>query len=200
MSNRRKYKKEDGENENFLVSFYRNNKIMIWLLIIIIVGIIVMKYVTDNSKVNESVDGNVELSIEPNDISSVGIGNTINLMVNTNIEDAKIIWTSSNSNVATISNGSVTGMNYGKTTITATCIGNNQKKYSVSKEITVVEGNPNVELRSVNFLEGDLYLAYNRDYHLILTTSPSNALISNKVFSSSDEVSPKVVKKKKKRG
>uniref|UniRef100_UPI004055EA22 type I pullulanase n=1 Tax=Agathobacter sp. TaxID=2021311 RepID=UPI004055EA22 len=55
-------------------------------------------------------------------------------------ETAEIIWKSANTEIATVSDGKVTGVSVGSTTITATVDG-----YSVSCAVTVIEGTSGIE-------------------------------------------------------
>ena len=174
---------EKFERENGLVAFYRNNKILVWVLILIVIIIAIMKFVTFG---NSNKDSDIKVVIEPNTNLSVGVGNTINLNAKVNTINAVIIWTSSDTNIARVSNGNVTGVNYGKALITAAYYDTDGSKYVDSVEVTVSEGDPSVSLNSVSFEEGDLYMALGKDYQLGLILNPSNALISEKMFISSD--------------
>ena len=176
---------EKFERENGLVAFYRNNKILVWVLILIIIIILIMKFVTFGNKSNSS--GDINVIIEPKTNVTVGVGNTVYLDAKVNTINAVIVWTSSDTNVASVNNGNVVGVNYGKATITAAYYDTNGSKYVDSVEVTVSEGDPNVSLNNVYFPEGDLYMSLTDDYKLGLILSPSNALISEKMFISSDD-------------
>lgn len=180
-------KRDDDENEGFLKNFYYNNKLLIWILIIIVVFLLLMKYVGGNdSKVIPSKD-EVKITIEPKNSVSVGIGNTINLKANINVLDAIVFWTSSDSNIAKVNNGNVEGISLGQTRIIATYIDKDGNEYSDFCEVEVIEGDINVPLNDISFPEGDLYMPVNGKYDLKLILSPSNALISEKKFASSDD-------------
>lgn len=183
--------KEDKkiEKENAFVSFYRNYKILVWLLIIIIAIILIIMFAGNGKDKSKSTDNNdiVQIVIEQGNNVSVTIGNTISLSAKINVDDATIDWKSSNNDVAQVENGKVTGISYGTATITATYVDVDDKKYTSECDVTVIDGNPNVTLDSVDFEEGDLYIAPNNEYQLKLILDPSDAEITEKSFVSSDE-------------
>ncbi len=180
-------KKTEEENEPFFKTFYYNNKLLIWILIILVVFIILMKYILNKDNKVIPKEEEIQIVIEPKQNVSVGVGNTINLKANINVLDAVIIWTSSDENIATVSNGNVEGINLGKTKIIATYIDSEGNKYSDICEIEVIEGNINVPLESISFPDGELYMPINSEYDLKLILSPSNALISEKRFTSTND-------------
>ena len=178
-------KKED--NENSLTTFYYNHKILIWILIIVLLVILLLKVISNNKTEIVPTDYDINLKIENKDYYYVGIGNSINLKASVNVEDAKIIWTSSDEKVARVNNGTVTGVNFGKAKIMVSYIDTKGNKYVDSCDIEVVEGDENVRLNSISFPEGDLYMQNNKDYRLDLILNPSNALVNSKNFVSSNE-------------
>ena len=179
--------KNDEENESFLTNFYYNNKILIWILIIVIAFILIMKFINSKREDVTPVKEEIKLVISNKNNVMVGIGNTINLNVDINVINAVINWSSADTNIARVSNGNVTGVNYGKTKITASYIDSEGNKYTDTCDVTVVEGNPNVNLNNISFPEGDLYMPINKEYQLNLMLNPTNALISDKKFISSNE-------------
>ena len=179
--------RNDEENESFLTNFYYNNKILIWILIIVIAFILIMKFINTKREDVTPVKEEIKLVISNKNNVMVGIGNTINLNVDINVINAVINWSSADTNIARVSNGNVTGVNYGKTKITASYIDGEGNKYTDSCDVTVVEGNPNVNLNNISFPEGDLYMPINKEYQLNLILNPTNALISDKKFISSNE-------------
>ena len=178
-------KKSKKKEESEIANFYYRNKILIWLLIIVIIFILIMNFtnIGNNSK---PVQEKVTINIVQGDNASVGLGNTIKLDVDINVLNASISWASSNPSVAKVENGNVTGLKYGSSQITATYIDSNNNKHSDTCTVTVVEGNPNVPLERVSFRAGDLYMPLNNEYQLDLILVPSNALINDKVFTSTD--------------
>lgn len=175
------------EDENSLISFYRNNKVIVWLLVIIIVAIIILKFIPFNNNSTTPTKDNIIITIEPSNNVSISKDTTINLAAIINVDDAIINWTSSNENIAKVNNGSVTGINSGKTTIIASYVDKDGNRYTATKEVEVIEGNSNISLNSVSFKDGDLYMASNTTYHLGLIFSPNNAKINSKIFASSNE-------------
>ncbi len=180
-------RKNDEDNESFISTFYYNNKILIWIFIIIVAFILIMKYFEGRNNEEPPVQDEIKLVIENKNNVMVGIGNTVSLKANINVLDAVINWSSSNPSVAKVSNGNVTGVTYGKSKITATYIDSTGVKYTDTCEVSVIEGNPNITLNSISFPDGDLYMPINREYQLNLVLNPSNALINNKTFISSNE-------------
>ena len=174
------------EKESELTNFYRNNKILIWVLILVIAIVVILKFIVPEVNRPDPTTNNINLVIEPKDNLSVGLGNSINLIAKINIDNAIISWSSSDSNIASVSNGNVIGVSLGKAMISATYIDNNNHKFTSSVEVKVVEGNPNVTLEMVNYPEGDLYIPLGRDYKPSLILTPSNAMINEKSFISDD--------------
>ena len=81
------------------------------------------KTTTINVKVNPIVVTSIELNKTSLDLA-VGKSETITATVKpTNAENKTVTWTSSDTKVATVKNGTITGVASGKATITATCGG-----------------------------------------------------------------------------
>lgn len=70
---------------------------------------------------------------------SINVGATTTLTATTVPEDAEVTWTSSDESVATVENGTVTGVAAGTATITAT-ITVDEVDYSDTCEVTVAAG------------------------------------------------------------
>ena len=176
------------KKESSLETFYYNYKILIWIIIAIIAVILIVKLMNrDNEKPVVPVN-NTSIVIEDKDNLTVGIGNSIHVKATVNVDNAPIInWSSSNPSIATVIDGSVTGVNYGTTTITATYIDNTGIKYYDTAFVTVVEGDPTVKLIDISFPTGDLYMPVNGEYKLNLMLNPANALVNDKMFVSTNE-------------
>lgn len=176
------------KRESSLETFYYNYKILIWIIIAIIAVILIVKLMNrDNEKPVVPVN-NTSIVIEDKDNLTVGIGNSIHVKATVNVDNAPIInWSSSNPSIATVIDGSVTGVNYGTTTITATYIDNTGIKYYDTAFVTVVEGDPTVKLIDISFPTGDLYMPVNGEYKLNLMLNPANALVNDKMFVSTNE-------------
>ena len=178
---------ESKSNGSFITNFYYNNKILIWILIGVIAFILLMSLLTKGGSSN-TVSTDYKLEIYPEGTVDVSIGNSKRLVAQvTNNPNATVTWKSSNENIAKVDNGTVTGVNYGKTTVIATYIHSDSKKQEVSKEVVVADGNPNLTLTDVSFKDGSLLMPVNSSYTISLSLTPSNGYITNKEFTSSNE-------------
>ncbi len=169
--------------ESSLTTFYYNNKLLIWVIIVVISLVIIFMYVNRGDISHEGI----QISIEPRDNVSVGIGNTISLRANINVSNPVIVWNSSDSTIASVQNGNVTGVNYGRAKIIAAYYDSDGKEYQSSCDVMVVEGDANVDLNDISFPEGDLYIPLGKDYKLNLVLTPANALINERMYISSDD-------------
>lgn len=120
------------------------------------------------------------VSLLPNAVS-IGIGTIKQLLavvLPSNATNKSLIWSSSNTNVATVSStGIVTGRNYGTSTITVQTV---DGKYTAISQVTVVTRVQNVRLNTTN-----LILRRNGTFQAVATISPANALNQNVRWSSS---------------
>ncbi len=182
MNEDEKYEKESG-----VATYYRSYRILIWFLIIILIIVAILKFTSIGNKPDNPSPESIVVTVEPNSNVSVGIGNTISLNAKVNVENAAFVWTSSDPGIARVSNGNVTGVSYGKATIIAAYYDSQGNKYTASVDVSVVEGNPSIDLNSINFPSGDLYMPAGKEYKLALILNPSNALINDKMFISTDE-------------
>lgn len=108
-------------------------------------------------------------------------GNTQNLSANIMPNDAtnkKITWTSSDNSIATVSNGTVTAKSPGTATITATTYNGKFAKCNV-----IVKP---IEVSSISFNNGNIYLSPNGSYQITITIMPDNAFDKSVTWSSSD--------------
>ena len=166
---------------------YNNSKIIVGIIIIIIALIIAVKLLGNGKEEPQKIaDKDISVSISPKDDVTVGVGYSTYLFafVEDN-PDAFVSWTSSDTSIATVYNGSVIGVKPGKVMITAS-YKKDGSEYKDSKEVTVVEGNSSVSLKDVSFPSGELYMPVNSDYRLNLILVPTNSRIDSKVFESSD--------------
>ena len=100
----------------------------------------------------------------------------------TTVSPREIIWTSTDSTIATVSNGNVIGKKEGTTTITAQISGTN-----IKKSITVNVERIKVTAVKLNKTNGTIYLNNKiKTVQLTATVSPSNAQNKNVVWSSSN--------------
>lgn len=108
-------------------------------------------------------------------------GNTQNLSANIMPNDAtnkKITWTSSDNSIATVSNGTVTAKSPGTATITATTYNGKFAKCTV-----IVKP---IEVSSISFNNGNIYLSPNGSYQITITIMPDNAFDKSVTWLSSD--------------
>lgn len=122
------------------------------------------------------------LEIEPIAVTSVSLnktsaalktGETLQLtatVMPVNAADKSVVWTTSNSSVATVSNGKVYAKAEGKAVITAKA-GGKQKQCS----ITVQEKNKNIAVKSIKLSKSNATVAKGNSIQLTASITPSNA-------------------------
>ena len=175
---------EKIENENALVRFYRNNRLLVYILLIVIAVILIMKFVVNT----DSNGGNGEISVELTTGSIVSVDNTISLKAVVDVDNVTISWTSSDTNIATVFDGVVRGISPGLVKITASYIDSNGNKHvSEPIEISVIEGDSSVAVNNISFPNGSLFMPINAEYQLNLAIDPADAKINRKLFASSNE-------------
>lgn len=97
-------------------------------------------------------------------------------------DEQSISWTSSNSNVATVSEGVVTAVSVGTATITVTTLDGN---YSASCEVTVEIGT--IYVTGITLDQSDINLIPGESARLTATVSPSDATDMSVIWSSANE-------------
>ncbi len=113
--------------------------------------------------------------------TSCNIGDKIifNTIINpSNASKMNLIWSSSNNLVATVNNGTVTGLSQGIATIT--CSTTDGSNLNVTSRINV---NP-IIIRSINILPNTISLTKNSTYQTFYNISPKNANTANLLWSS----------------
>ena len=131
-------------------------------------------------KTNEVVASSINLNITN---TTLNVGGTINLNATINpinTTNKNITWSSSNSKVASVSNGKVTGVSIGSAVITAKS--SNGKTASC---VVVVRANT-IEVSSVSISETNTSMYVGATKRLIVTINPSNATNKEITWSSSD--------------
>lgn len=181
---------EDEElkvSNNFIVNFYNNNKILVWIFGGIIIFILLMSLLTKGGK---SSTPTIEYSVKlyPEGDAYVNIGRSTNLIASVkNNPRAKIVWSVEDENIVSVSNGNIVGLNYGKTTVTATYIDSTNQKYSDTKNVIVADGDPSVTLVDAAFKQGDLFMPTNSKYQVALVLTPTRGFVESETFTSSNE-------------
>ena len=182
---------EEGQSSsNFLFNFYYNNKILVWILVGVLVFILIMSLLTKGGSNGGANSNNYDVIIESpqEDSVTISIGNTYVMYARVKADaNATIVWSVEDDKVAKVDNGTVTGLNYGKTKVTATYIDRNNVSHSANKEIVVADGDPNIQLQNVSFKDGDLFMPLNATYTIALTLTPPRGYVENQEFTSSNE-------------
>lgn len=121
---------------------YKTIIIVLILLILIILGIFI--YIKISQKNNIANNNEIRSLYLENDniVLDVGEEKNINIIIDANVPNSiSLDWTSSNNSIATVSNGKITAIAPGKTTIKATHITKKGKIYSDECEVIVYEVN-----------------------------------------------------------
>ena len=198
------YSNDDLENEemqeesngSFLSNFYNNNKKLIWIAGGIIIAIILLSLLSNGKNSNKATPKDnkdlkvvlIDSSEKEIDKAELSIGYSIKLKAKIDgVKNPIFIWSSSDTNVATVDNGLIRGKNLGETTITATYEKENGEDISSSCVVTISEGDKNTPVREVSFPDGDLIMGVNSQADLDLTIYPSTGYVNSKKYSSSDE-------------
>lgn len=99
-------------------------------------------------------------------------------------DDKSVIWTTSDESVATVNNGTVTGVSDGEVTITVKTV-DQEKKATCS--VTVLKEGERVYVDSIELSKTDITLVKGEKTTVSATISPSNATEKGVVWSSDDE-------------
>ena len=158
-------------------------------LIIIILIIVLLKGKGGSNSSNASYI----VKIIPEEAVTLSVGSSYNLTSSVSDNSGNIVsgastrWSVDNSSVATVDEGTIKGINYGKAIITAIYVADNGKTFQATKEITVSEGDSTVPLTDISVFSGDLQLPVNDSYQISVGLTPSNGFVSSRVFTSSNE-------------
>ncbi|MBP5684638.1 MAG: Ig-like domain-containing protein [Bacilli bacterium] len=175
---------EDSSSSNGFMTFYEENKKLVWVLCGVIFLIILMLILGGGSS-NKAVDTEVTMSSTS---ESVGVNNSVKLELKVNNDNnPNVNWSSSDPSVATVDKGLVKAVSRGKTTITATYTDRKNKTFSKTCEVTVFEGSAGVNLLSVSFKDGTVVMSPNSSYKLSYNKSPINAMVTSVNYSSTNE-------------
>ena len=178
---------EDFQNENFIVTFYRNNKVLVWILLGVILFIIIMSLLTKGGSNTSKSTSTYDVKIEPSGDAIISIGNSQLLLASVDGDDSPTIkWSIKDSSIASVDEGVVRAINYGVTTVTATYVDKDKNSHTDDKTIIVGDGSKDVKLTGVEFKNGDLFMPVDSIYTISLILTPSNAFVENKTFTSSN--------------
>lgn len=178
------------DNSQFEDTISNQNKKKLWIVVIgivLVIILIIFLVIKNNGNSNPiPVIPNLLISSHRENLS---ISNNIQLSASvTNFQNTILTWTSSNPLVATVDqNGLVSGVGYGTTIITATYLHTDNMPYSVSCEVVVAEGNPNVKITNVRFQEGEILISVGSEYDLPVIIEPSDGYRTNVSYTSSNE-------------
>lgn len=129
------------------------------------------------SKPNEggTPDNQYALSITE-DTASVKVGKTVQLTVTSTVPTgAALEWSSSDAEIATVSNGTITGVKVGSATITASIVKNDVTLVSDSCSVTVSEESSGGGGGGGSSSSGDYIVSVDKTTHGKVTVSPSRA-------------------------
>ena len=162
MEDEEEFEEDNEESTNMFATIYQENKKLIWILIAVIVLILLMVIFgkstsSNNNNNNSNKDSGSETTITmSSQTETISINDYTKLTVTINDnKNPNIIWTSTDSSVATVDKeGNVRAIKAGTATIVATYQDSKNKTYTAKCVINVVEGNVGVELKSVKFKDG----------------------------------------------
>ncbi len=148
------------------------NKIIIIIvaLIIICLGFLLFHNYLENKKIVFNINDQ-ELFIKKGESQ----------LINFTLENAKtnVTWESSDSNIAIVDeSGNITGINYGKVTITGSIM---DKEEELKQEllVTIYTGTIGTTLTDFSIGNGELYISNGNEYLLPLTLTPSDGYITS---------------------
>ena len=165
------------------------NKIFNTAIIVLVISIAIVSlmliYKNFNNKNAEIIIPNLVMEVDEINISK---NNSTSLLAYvSNVDNAKIQWFSSNLEIATVNDmGQVQGINYGSTKIVARYIHVDGKIYMKHCKVNVIDGDPNVSISLVSFLDGELVITKDQEYNLKFNLEPANALITSVKYSSNN--------------
>ena len=117
----------------------------------------------------------------------VNIGKSVNIIAQVKNDPQPILtWSTDDVTIAKVDNGNVTGLDYGKTVVTATYIDSKNEKHTASANVIVGDGDPNITLTDVSFKDGDLFMPLNDTYQIALVLTPSRGYVESEKFTSSN--------------
>ena len=179
---------EKNEKSSILKDFYKSNKILVWILIVVLVFLLITNVLTKKQNNEEIGKEEVMVNISSSVLElSKNTSETLTFSVSNN-KNAIIKWESSNSNVATVSStGLVHGINSGTAIITGIYFDEETNTtYKKQCSVTVYEGDKSISLTKVSFPDGDLMMRPGQNFTLSLNIMPSRAYIETIEYTSSD--------------
>lgn len=188
------FNNENIENNEMEENVERNNEqndskrklIIIGVLVLIVILIVGFYMFTNKNGADKPTVIAPELIISSESVE-LALGNSIPLSAAvTNYQNASLVWTSSDENVAKVENGLVTAVGYGKAVVTVSYIHTDQVPYSKTCNVTVSAGDPNTPITNVTLPNGELLISVNGEYKLPVIVEPSNGYITNVKYESSN--------------
>jgi len=175
---------EVAQSENKILDFYYANKKLIWILGGIIIFILIASLFMGGGNDKPITPAEPDLVISSYN-EKLSIGNSVQLFASVNGDETAIFnWSSSNPDVATVSNtGVVQGLDYGTAIITVTYT-KNGKTYSEKCEVIVAEGNPNVSITGVTFQKGEVMISVGDTFKLPVIVTPTDGYKKSITFTS----------------
>ena len=169
------YADGDVSTMDKITNFMKENKKLVIIAGLVIVLLILMSLFSSNN------NDNITISSKSLTITTETSGQLNLLKDGKNITN--VVWKSKDPLIATIDkNGMVKGVKVGKTVVTGTY---NKKDYDC--EVTVTEGNTSVRVEKVTISDdGIILMPVGSTYEIPIQITPSNALVKNKIFSSSE--------------
>ncbi len=187
------YQLEDNEEykSSKLQTIYENNRVLIWLLAIVLIFILFVAMFSSCSRQNNKSNDSEIITIDfDNDVDSLMIGSSKKITASvSNGKNSEIEYFTSDKDIIDVDKyGLVEGLALGNAKLKATYRDLSGKEYSIERKITVFEGNKNISINSVSFPDGEVLLKLHDSYNLgnKLDVNPISGYIETKTFRSSN--------------
>lgn len=176
---------ESTSNKGGFGGFYDNNKKLVWIFLGIVIITIALVIFSKGSTPGDKTS--VAIFADGEEVSTLELskGNVVTLSAKVNGKAGKYIkWSGSNNSVAVVDDsGRVRGVSVGQAEIIAVY----EDDYKASCMITVVEGDPAINVTAAALPDGDLLMGVGSQYSLNLVVKPPKGYITSHKFTSSDE-------------
>ena len=186
-SNEYEEEQEQETKGSFIMNFYNNNKVLVWIFAGIIIFILLMSILTKGGSNNKNNNINYDVTIVPEGDVFVLLGKSTNLLASVkNDTKAEIVWSVEDETIAKVDNGNVIGLDYGTTKVMATYIDSKNEKHTDFRKVIVAAGDPSITLTDVSFKDGDLFMPLNSTYTISLSLVPPRGYVESEKFTSSN--------------